>query len=515
MKKVLNTIKEINANPYHTANTVNYEGHPAWKTPTIQAFEQLLMTGSTGNTFYVKQKDNIVQLINTINKALKEEDTNLVAGIIVKARQEGFMRTAPIIALALLRKTNPIFFKSIFNHVILTGNDLIDFIEINKSLGYGFGNTAKECMINWIKKNTNPFYAIKYRKQIADAIRLSRPKVDGTEMEYLLKYIMKKYKKIDDNTINKALEQYPQLYHFEEAKKAIMDDDYDKAVKHMREGRLEPSTLIGLKNINNLKFWEEAMKQMGTMMLLKYLNKLLREGVFEKEENIQYLKERMTAENLSKARILPFRLVIAYMNINKALPNAMEVMEVLANATDSYIKKYDFKEWMGSWAICPDVSGSMTWSHSSPRPCEIAGMFASVLYKGIKDSILLPWDEKIRTEYIKPKSSSTIDIAERIANASGWGTYMEVPLEYLINNNIKKDYVLFITDSEEWGKGWLKYWINYKKQINPKAKAIIIRVDSYTSKPYDPASAEKYDIYDVYGWSDNVFKWIELKILKN
>jgi uncharacterized protein with von Willebrand factor type A (vWA) domain len=248
---------------------------------------------------------------------------------------------------------------------------------------------------------------------------------------------------------------------------------------------------------------------------LKYLNKLLREGVFDRKENIQYLKERLTAEKLSKAKVLPFRLVIAYMNIDKHHPGAMDVMSILSAATDSYIEKYDFGSWKGRWAICPDVSASMTWICSSPKPCEVAGMFSGVLYKGLEDSILLPWDNYVRTKYVKPKSSSTIDIAEAIANACGGGTHMEAPLKYLIDNSIEKDYILYITDNIEWGEGWLKYWIKYKKQINSKAKAIIIRVDSYTSKPYDPASAEKYDIYDVYGWSDNVFKWIELKILKN
>jgi hypothetical protein len=154
MKSVLKNISEISNNPYTSTNTVNHEGFPAWETPTIKLFEQLLMTGSTGNSFYVSQRDNISALINTINKALKEEDINIVANIIVKARQEGFMRTAPILALSILRKYDPTIFKSIFSNVILTGNDLQDFIEINKSLGYGFGRAVKESMIKWIVEKT-------------------------------------------------------------------------------------------------------------------------------------------------------------------------------------------------------------------------------------------------------------------------------------------------------------------------------------------------------------------------
>ena len=504
MKDVLNILKENENREYETANAVNHENFPAWKKSDIELFEQLLMTGSVGNTFYVSQKENIEQLVEVIDRVLKKESPEIIIDIIKRARNEGFMRTAPIIALVKLRQKYPDDFKQIFMDVVRTGNDLVDFINLNKAFGYGYGRAVKTALMNYLY-DINEFYAIKYRKQLADAMRIARPKTNDPIYDYIISY----YKRKVD--VSKALKKHPQIKYFEMAKKAIIEDKYEDAVRYMKEGKLEPSTLIGLKSIDNVGFWEEAMRQMGVMMLLKYLNKLLRAGVFRKRENVDFLRKKLTAENLHKAKVLPFRLVVAYMNLDKSEVGAMDVAEVIAKATDEYVKVYDFNAWKGRWAICPDVSGSMTVDVHGVKPAVIAGMFSAVLYKGIRDSILLPWDTKIRTGYVLPRSSSTVDIATNIAGANGGGTYMEAPIEYLLENSLKVDYVLQITDSEEWGSGWLNYWVEYKRRY-PNAKAILLRVDPYDTNPFPPEKQEKYGILQIYGWSDNVFKWIEYKL---
>lgn len=99
-------------------------------------------------------------------------DAQSLAAAIVRGRNEGFIRAFPILGLVYLSKKNAHLFQDAFKKVILTGNDLVDFIEVAKTVR-GFGRSLKTAIADWIASNTNPYYAQKYRKQIADAIRLS------------------------------------------------------------------------------------------------------------------------------------------------------------------------------------------------------------------------------------------------------------------------------------------------------------------------------------------------------
>ena len=90
----------------------------------------------------------------------------------------------------------------------------------------------------------------------------------------------------------------------------------------------------------------------------------------------------------------------------------------------------------------------------------------------------------------------------------------------MIARNIRRDFLVFITDTEEYGRryrigsGWIDAWIEYRKRVNPRARAFILRADSYTTNPFPEKEAKKYDIYPIYGWNDNVIKYMQY-IVKN
>ena len=94
---------------------------------------------------------------------------------------------------------------------------------------------------------------------------------------------------------------------------------------------------------------------------------------------------------------------------------------------------------------------------------------------------------------------------------SNGGTYMEAPVEHIIKHRIMTDYAVFITDSMEYGKGWLAAWKRYK-QINPSAQAFLLRLDSYHTQPMPDDQAEKYGIHQIFGWNDSVIDYMKFVI---
>jgi 60 kDa SS-A/Ro ribonucleoprotein len=181
---------------------------------------------------------------------------------------------------------------------------------------------------------------------------------------------------------------------------------------------------------------------------------------------------------------------------------------MLAN---EYSKQYDLSN-LGFVAICPDVSGSMTGeSNGKFSYAELAGMFAGVLARSCKNSCVIPWDTSIYASNFPqsdPKWRDVIYMYNYCRNASGGGTNMDLPIRYLLERRIKVDTFVLLTDQEEWaGHGWLKWWQEYLKRINPNAKAFLVRADAYIRhQPYPPETAIRDNIYQMMGYSDQVFK---------
>ena len=511
MKRVVSGMQY--ATTYGSAPTKNYENFPAWEIPLEKRFQQVLFTGSFGNSFYVNQRDMITASIKAIEQGIQKLPLEYIKRVIVEARHKGFMRTAPITAIVLLRKAGKVdSFKELFPQVILTGNDLEDFFSITRAFDMGFGQGVKKVVNKWLNEKANQFYAIKYKRQLRDAMRISHPKGENIVLDYIA-YSTFKANKLDKAKAKEILEQLPQVKYFELAKISLANNEIEKAIEYIKLGKVPTPAILGIAgNIKSRKLWTELMHQMGTMQLLKYINKLDKFNVFSDEsgvyydkENMEYLKQRFSIENLQKAKILPFRLLIASQYVKDK-----SISSFLLDLSLEYAKQYDWGKWKGTWVIAPDISGSMdSVTNGKMKPCQVAAMFSGILKAGLPESYVFAWGSTLDDL----TNETPKEILEEVAYANGGGTYMELPVQRMVHRKIKADYLLIITDSEEWGAGWLTHWKQYKK-FNPEAKAIIIRVDSYNTQPYSEKDAVKYDIYDVFGWNNNVLDWIQEVVLE-
>lgn len=495
-------------NPYHSSDMDNKAGGQAWSKSDSENVTQLMMTGTMGNTFYATQKELVKSTLELFERVAQTDPATL-AKACVKGRNEGFIRTAPIMGLVMLSIHSTENFKNIFNDVIRTGNDLEDFMNMRVNMNRGFGRAIKTTIHKWLDKKATPFYAMKYGRQLQRAIRVSRPKAKP-----IYAYILDGSTDVSEQNVKIALEEHPQLHAYETAKMMIEEDKWNEAIELITTNRLDPLSLTGIKNPPS-EVWKALAGQMGTMAYMKFLNKLLKVDALEE----QTLKNKIQVQNLQAAKVLPFRLFTAYDNIHPGSYEGQTVLNHLAETLDRYVDAYDWGKWNKKFVIAPDVSGSMTWVPSSFDghrqsniiPAKIAGMLTGILYKGIKNSIVIPWDTEIHPHRV-PKSDSVMSHINAITNANGGGTHMATPVFYMREHEIDCDVFMLITDSEEWGHGWLNSWMNYK-MFNPKAKAVLIRIDPYNTNPFDQQTAEKYDIFQVYGWTDSVLKYIEEYVL--
>lgn len=520
MTKKTNIIKEV-INPreevYKSADTVNYEGFSSWVPNDIDYMEQILMTNTLENTFYVGQADNIkssVEFLKGNQDSIKHienfPDVKTLAKLAIKGRNEGYIRTINLVALAIIKQKDPEVFKEVFNQIVLTGGDLLDFIEISKIFGTS-GSARRKAITNWLKAKLNPFYALKYGNEIAVGIKLARPsEKDFTpEQNVMVDYLIGNKQQIEYfEKLPKPIMLYESIAHVGKDGSVASETQIINAIK---EGRLDYTKIKGIftKERPITQGIRLALaEQMGTFALLRHLASLERENIFSdvdfRDTALNLIRGRFTVENFKKAKIFPFRIYQAYRMVKDR-----EVRNILADALEQYVPQFNW-EVFGRTCVAPDVSGSMSCTisrRSDMTYCGIAAMFSGFLYKGIKNSIVYPFDTDLRTDLVRPRRDSVITHIEHL-DTPGGGTFMGVPIKELINRKEKVDTFISITDSMEWGEGWLGYWKQYKKEINPNAVAFLIRIDSYRTNPYSQEDAVKYDIYKICGWNDNVISYI-------
>ncbi len=495
---------------YKTANAVNKEGFPAWKREGVERLREILFLGHTGNTFYVNAEQNVLEKINDLENLILDENIPVekIKELIVSARNEGFFRTIPILALVILRKRNPEAFKEIFSQVVKTGNDLKDFLDINHTVFEGFGRAVKTALHEWLK-NVNEFYVLKYRNQINDAIALSRPPVDEFENALVLKYAYAKKKQLPNETVKEIVEKLPQIKGAEQFKLLVEEGKTDEALIVAKEVRLPADLMIGVAgNTTDQEFWKTVAENMGLMQFLKYMNKLVSVGL--EDYVISVLREKFTPKNIRKAKIFPYRLFVAWLNANsQAVKDELE--NIINRFEDEPVVPEEWKE--KRWAICPDISASMTWSEKGRvKPSQVAGFFSGILGKQLDVEEVLMWDTKVYV--LNTKGKSVFGIYREVAEADGGGTAMNKPIDWLIKNRKEVDIAVIITDSEHWAsrRGVKEAWREYKEKVNPEAKLVVIEVVGYGTSQVDEEFATKYDVYTVFGWSESVFKWMELKV---
>ena len=522
MKEIIEQLEKIQT--YENADTVNKENFPAWQMSDAARLEQLALTGTLGSSFYASAGETAAEALALLERA----DAADLSRAIIRGRNEGFIRTFPLLGLVVLSKKSPELFQQAFPKVVLTGNDLEDFIDMTRQLR-GLGRSVKRAIHSYLREAVTPYYAMKYRKQLADAIRVSRFAGDDPIYAYILS-TYPQVKNLDKSKIAVVYEKYPEFAARKEFLSLLEEGKTMQAAEVLRKNRLDVESLSAHYHLFDKTVWGAAAEVTPVMRFLKYLAKFSREGV----DIRSIAAKKLSVDALKAAKVFPFRLYTVY----KALPydftrpendsvlqelaknNLCEpvkypsVSELLENLLDDYALAYDWREFDSHrWVIAPDVSGSMTSriGSGSLTFADVSGMFTGFFSRGLDDVQILPWDTEVHPYPVTPDANVMKHIETIGQMTCGGGTCMEAPVEHMIMHRIMTDYAVFITDSMEFGKGWLAAWKQYK-QINPPAQAFLLRLDSYSTQPMPDELAEKYGIHQIFGWNDSVIDYMKFVI---
>jgi len=500
------------ATAYGTADARNCEAFPAWSMPLEEQFKQLAFNGIIAHQFYCSEDEILRRGMGVIDTFVKENPAKALE-IAAAARNEGFIRSVNITTLAKA-STNTGAFKEYFDRIVLTPRDMVQFIDVMRA-SRGLGRAIKETMNKWIAAKLCEFWAIKYRNQLQDGIRLGHAKFDDEAKAMLADYVMENGEQAKRDAI---AARFQAIAAVETLKRINPLVDEARAIDLVKAARLDWNAVKGIFHPTP-GIWKALAEQMSAIALVQNLASLERNA--GPDFALDIVKRKVTAEFLRRGKVFPFTLAQAYMHVND---RALKI--AIGKVLDSLALAHDFSK-LGRVAVCPDVSGSMTgpcfinfiMRRTGGRggipegnmhvPIQVAAMIAGILAGATLDSRLLAWDTEVKDEralFGNDKEWRTpTRIMERLMGIAGGGTSMEAPVKYLVAHRVDVDTFVLVTDSEEWGEGWLGHWKQYKR-AHPAARAFLVRVDLYPTRPFGGDDCEKYGITQIYGFSELAFK---------
>lgn len=460
----------------------NRDNFPAYERPLEERYLQTLLTNTVGNTFYADQQ-TLMQESDQVHNDMLDVDPEFAAKALAFARNEGFMRLQPILGLAKLSAVKQTLFARAFPHVIKIPSDLSDFLTILNGQGRGEGGRAVKREVGGFLNGVSEYWALKYNGRgrgysIGDMVATAHVKAANDRQNRLFRYAMGK---------ETPLGGLPQLAAFEALKRAETDDE---RIRWINEGKLPHEIVTGAIKPTKA-VWNAILEQMPIFALLRNLNTMDRAGVLDERQ--AYISARLTdGEALRKSKILPFRFLSAYNEVQK--PWLKDALRQAVELTFDNLPNID-----GRTAVFLDISGSMDGQY-----LRIGSVFALALYKKTGGDSLF-WLFNTQVGDAQPsRVDSILSQAERIRSFGGTDT--GAPVRALLGHPQPFDNIIIITDEQQnVGSPFYRELLTYRQARNQSARAYVIDLAPYQSGMVPPS--DKLTHY-LYGWSDAILSYI-------
>ena len=477
-------------------DTVNREAAPAYAYGPEAKLAQFAATGTLADSFYATAEQHLAEAL----EAARGCDPLFVAKAAVYARQAGAMKDMPALLAAYLTVAEPDLAVRVFGRVVDTGRMLRSYVQILRSGQVGrtsLGSRPKRLVTQWLEHasirdlmaaatGTSP--------SLADIVRMVHPKpADAARRAFYGWLISKPY----------DLAALPaEIAAFE-------------AWKREPSSPLPPVPFEWLTaHPLTAEQWGELAGRMGWQALRINLNTLARNGAFGVAGVTEAVAGRLAdPAALSKARVLPYQLLVALRSVGEGVPLAVQA--ALETALEASVAKVP--QVAGNVVVCPDVSGSMSspatgyrkGASSTVRCIDVAALVAAAMLRTNRHARVLPFEVGVVNVALDPNARLAVNAA-KLAAVGGGGTNVSAPLGVLNKDRAAVDLVVIVSDNESWvdarrsgATATMGEWERLKRR-NPHAKLVCVDIQPHGTTQ----AAGRADILNVGGFSDAVFETV-------
>jgi 60 kDa SS-A/Ro ribonucleoprotein len=478
-------------------DTRNEAGGTAYQLSDKAALAQYAMTGTFNGTYYTSDTDQLQKVLELSTKV----SPKFVAQLAVYARQKGLMKDMPAVLAAVVASRDTDLLAQIFDKVIDSPKMLRNFVQIIRSGVTGkksFGTRTKRLIQNYLESLTDEqlFKAdVGNDPSLQDIIKLVHPKPTNKKRSALYGYLLdKEYNKRDLLALAKEFERF---------KTELSGEIPDVPFQML--------TALPLTD----KHWKQIAENATWNQTRMNLNTFARHNVLKDSKLVKQLAERLSdPEQVRKARVFPYQLFTAFLNVDASIP--VELTDALQDAADFSLD--NIPEIPGTVYVMVDTSGSMSSAvtgnrgsvTTKMRVIDVAALFASAILRKNRSAEVIPFDTQVHPHRMNSRDSIMTN-AKLLASFGGGGTDCASAIRYLNDKGAKGDFLMMISDNESWfnnktygrGTGMANEWSTFKKR-NPNAKLVCLDVQPSATTQVNTQT----DVLNLGGFNDSVFEVI-------
>lgn len=439
---------------------------------------------------FINQNDQNIDVKKTLD-LLKKVSSDYLFKLALFSREYGQMKDMPIFITAYLTTTNFSQINTLFETVVTDFKSLARYVHYmrNGDIRKSLGTKAKRLVSNFLKNKSDKelfFGSFGMTPALKDIIKLVHLKPKDEQQNILFKYLL-------NGTENELLPKYIQEYN------AFLKDTSLPLPK-------APLSAL-LSHCVTKEHWEQLLPSMTWNQVRMNLNNLAKYKLFNNSKTLNYVETLLSDTTKIPKNMWAF-------NINQTLSSLIDVPQTIVDTLEK-IQFYLLKNapsFTKDAVLFVDSSGSMSYplrtSYTSRNPLtysKIASFFAAGICLTNENILAVPFDTTLHFNN-KINSKDDFNTIFNKFSLHGGGTNVHCGIEYLLENKIKKDVLIIISDNESWRhtKKAFELYEQYRNTINPDL--IVINWDILPNTTAQHTNSNK--TYLVSGYSDTVYKLI-------
>ena len=514
----------------------NNAGGFVFKLDEWKQLERFLILGTEGGTFYVSEKKLTADNANKVLLLLKKDGVKVVEKTVdmLKSGRAPKPDTAIFVLALAASMGDDATRKAALAAVptaLKTGTHLLKFVDaVNAQRGWGRG--LKKAIQLWFKGRKNETLAlqlVKYKQRegwsMKDVLRLAKPvpetEVQGKLFGWTAKKEKAEWAKASVAPGDKALDfvwateqaakfkLLPEKTDWKEAKSILIEANQatvNKLVDLIITYRL-PREALPTEALNRVEVWDALLQDMPMTAMIRNLGTMSKIGLLKPLSDAEKLVfQRLTdAERLKGAKVHPIQVLSAL----RTYASGRGVRSAATwNVSNKIVEALDEAFELSFGAVEPagtrhllglDVSSSMTWGEIAGvpglSPSAATAALAVVAARTEPWTAIMGFDHGIRDLGVTAKDS-IVDATQKVSNINGGGTDASLPMTWALENKIKVDTFVVLTDNETWaGKIQpVQALEKYRQATGIGAKLIVVGMTSSGFTIADPNDAGMLDV---------------------
>lgn len=480
-----------------------------FKTEIWTVLRRCLLIGTAQSTYYAGKHELTSEFIDVVRDAIAQNPDRVAEEILYASDGRSINNNAPILALVLLSMGETPeakrAFTQIFPQVVRTGSHFYEWLSYTKSMR-GFGKVVREAGKAWLSCEDVKglaYQLLKYQQRQGfshrDALRLFHVKPPTKDHDRLFQWVTQGWDNLPKQVDSDALVQ---IWWYEWLKR-----NPEQTHRAIKQGRLTHEMVAPVGKMDQ-RAWQLLFEEMPIGALLRNLGSLTQLGVLNSDnaKNLERVSSVLNnAEPLRKGRIHPIDVLKALKTYKSGgqLGRSQKTWQPVSRVVSTLEKALEL-----SFSVLPptnqvfmhaiDVSGSMSYYNVDSiglTCCEIATTMALATAKAESYCKIRGFATEFRDLKITSRDSFSDAIAKATDQNFG-GTDASVAYDWAIKQRFKADVFCFWTDCESWAgrKHPSQALAEYRRKVNPNAKAVYISLAPYNISLVDPQDPLSWDI---------------------